>query len=156
MHAVQDDGDIQPQTEVKILDVIKRIRSKDPSIYDSSKKFFEAKDGEGGSEEDVEEDGMKEKKKAKKVKPVYLKDVIAQQALARAEAGGEGDSSDDDSDVEKRKVRWSWLLRCGRSTGVVESCSSRGGACLFKGIAFVEECHVDGRVGRHMWRNKRR
>eukprot|EP00873_Tetraselmis_striata_P003210 jgi/Tetstr1/423474/TSEL_014155.t1 len=103
----EDDGDIRPETEVKILDVIKRIRSKDPSIYDSKNSFFgeqggEDEEGEEGSESeggdsDGEEGGGR-REKGGKPRPVYLKDVIAREALARA--AGEASDSDEEADGE--------------------------------------------------------
>lgn len=68
---------------------MKRIRNKDPVIYKKDTAFF----GDEGSSDD-KEDGDKEeggKKAVKKSKPMYLKDVIAKQALEEAD-GAESDS----------------------------------------------------------------
>lgn len=92
----QDDGDIPEETERRILETLLRIRRKDPAIYDPSVAFFPEADGadggagpqgEGEAQEDGGPDGKKHKRKEKKV---FLKDVLARQAL---EQGGEPSSS---------------------------------------------------------------
>lgn len=68
--AQQDDGFIAEETEAQILATLKKLRSKDPEIYDPSKRFFNAQDDNEGDE------GAKP---AKKAKPMLLKDVLYQQ-----------------------------------------------------------------------------
>ncbi|GIL71939.1 hypothetical protein Vretimale_611 [Volvox reticuliferus] len=84
----EDAGDIPDEVEAKIFDTLLRIRSQDPSIYQKDVHFFTEDDNET-------EDGLAGDKPAavKKAKPMYLKDMIAKQALDY-EAGG--DSSDDE------------------------------------------------------------
>lgn len=36
--------DVNPEVDLQILDVIQRIRKKDPSIYDPNAKFFDSKE----------------------------------------------------------------------------------------------------------------
>ncbi|XP_024529781.1 protein kri1 [Selaginella moellendorffii] len=81
-----EDGVLPEKTEVRILETLARIKKKDPSIYKPEVKFFEDDDDE---DEDVEEEkALKERKK-----PVYLKDVVAKQALENPE--GDEDEEED-------------------------------------------------------------
>ncbi|XP_024522328.1 protein kri1 [Selaginella moellendorffii] len=80
-----EDGVLPEKTEVRILETLARIKKKDPSIYKPEVKFFE---DDGDEDEDVEEEkALKERKK-----PVYLKDVVAKQALENPE----GDEDEED------------------------------------------------------------
>ncbi|GFR40096.1 hypothetical protein Agub_g644 [Astrephomene gubernaculifera] len=90
----EDDGEIPVDTEAKIFETLMRIRRKDPAIYQKDVKFFddEGEEGQGGGGEEEEEGGSKKPKSAK-AKPVFLKDLIAKQAL---EYGPGGDSSDEE------------------------------------------------------------
>lgn len=72
-HHVQDDGFIAEETEAQILATLKKLRSKDPEIYDPSKRFFKDDDARDGDEAPA---------KAKKAKPMLLKDVLFQQVRA--------------------------------------------------------------------------
>ena len=107
----QDEGAIKPETEVKILDVIKRIRSKDPSIYDPSSDFFsKGKDGDdsdGDDDDDCDDDSEDESaaKKTRRSKPMLLKDVIAKHAIEDAENGGPASDSDDDIAAVRGRIR---------------------------------------------------
>lgn len=80
-HNTQDDGFIAEDTEAQILETLKKLRRKDPEIYDPSKRFFVAVDDAEGDEEDdeQEEDEGKKPTKSKKDKPMLLKDVLYQQ-----------------------------------------------------------------------------
>lgn len=69
-YAAQDDGFIAEETETQILETLKKLRSKDPEIYDSSKHFFNVQD---------DGDGETPAPKATKTKPMLLKDVLFQQ-----------------------------------------------------------------------------
>jgi protein KRI1 len=65
-----------------------KIRRKDKSIYDKEAKFYSSDDGDG------EGGGMK--KKVKKEKPMYLKDVVYKEAMDRA--AGLATDSDEEED----------------------------------------------------------
>lgn len=90
-----DDDDDNPRIPAKvdanIFETLMKIRNKDESIYNKEAKFFSSDD----------EDGAPNKDKAttvtKKDKPMYLKDVIYQQALADQEQGGSSDSEGGDN-----------------------------------------------------------
>lgn len=71
-HPAQDDGFIEEETEAQILTTLKKLRSKDPEIYDSSKHFFPKKDDDDDDDDDADA-------KPKKAKPMLLKDVLFQQ-----------------------------------------------------------------------------
>jgi len=73
-----------------------KIRRKDKSIYDKEAKFYSSDDGEG---ENGEQGG--EKKKIKKQKPMYLKDVVYKEAMDRA-AGLASDSDEEGGNVGGR------------------------------------------------------
>jgi protein KRI1 len=87
----EDDGYIPDKTEAQIFETLMKIRRKDKSIYDKEAKFYSSDDGEG---EDGEEGGRK--KKTKKEKPMYLKDVVYKEAMDRA--AGLGTDSDEDEE----------------------------------------------------------
>ncbi|KAL6754712.1 hypothetical protein V8C86DRAFT_312002 [Haematococcus lacustris] len=77
----EDDGAIPESTEAKIFETLLRIRSKDPAIYDPATRFFEPEDeGEGKAQEAGGAGGSQQKGS----KPLYLKDVLAKQALEGA------------------------------------------------------------------------
>ncbi|KAG7672609.1 hypothetical protein Ndes2526B_g08865 [Nannochloris sp. 'desiccata'] len=82
----EDDGYIPDKTEAQIFETLMKIRKKDKSIYDKEAKFYSSDDGEG-------EGGMK--KKVKKEKPMYLKDVVYKEAMDRA-AGLATDSDEEE------------------------------------------------------------
>ncbi|EFJ52328.1 hypothetical protein VOLCADRAFT_102989 [Volvox carteri f. nagariensis] len=91
-----DEGDIPEEVEAKIFDTLLRIRKQDPSIYQKDVQFFEEV-----QEEAQEDDALAGKPAAaKKAKPMYLKDMIAKQAL---EYGPGGNSSDDEDGGEGRQ-----------------------------------------------------
>ncbi|GLC34476.1 hypothetical protein PLESTB_001257000 [Pleodorina starrii] len=87
----EDDGDIPEEVEAKIFDTLLRIRKQDPSIYEKDVQFFNEEGAEEG--DDGADGGPGGKAGAKKARPMYLKDMIAKQAL---EHGPGGDSSDDE------------------------------------------------------------
>ena len=71
---LQDDGHISGAVEKQIFETLAKIRKRDRSIYDSSQHFF------ADAAASVSEDHEQQDKAAKKTKkPMYLKDVIAQQ-----------------------------------------------------------------------------
>uniref|UniRef100_A0A7S3VJ15 Kri1-like C-terminal domain-containing protein n=1 Tax=Dunaliella tertiolecta TaxID=3047 RepID=A0A7S3VJ15_DUNTE len=86
----EDDGYIPEDTERRIFETLLRIKRKDPAIYDSSVAFFPE-----APEEEEEEGGAS---KPKGEKPLYLKDVLARQALER---GPEASSSSDEEQEEE-------------------------------------------------------
>ncbi|VAH08647.1 unnamed protein product [Triticum turgidum subsp. durum] len=77
--AGSDDDSDGPAEDYSKLQVIRRIRSGDSAIFDKDAKVYSS------SSEDEDEDGAegepKEGKKAKKERPLYLKDVNAQHLL---------------------------------------------------------------------------
>ena len=74
MSVIQDDGHIPGALEKQIFETLAKIRKRDRSIYDSSQHFF------AEANEQAEEAPAEHETKAKKAKkPMYLKDVIAQQ-----------------------------------------------------------------------------
>ena len=77
--APQDMGEIPEDTEAAILDTLVRIKRKDPLIYQPEVHFFKKDDDDDGEEgkgsDGIQQEGVSEKK----VKPLYLKDVIAKQ-----------------------------------------------------------------------------
>lgn len=77
------------------LQALVRIRTKDPALYNSDVRLFDA----GAEEEEDDEDNddeSEEKKTAKKDKKLTLRQVLAKQAL---EKGTDSDSSDDDDEA---------------------------------------------------------
>ncbi|GIL45728.1 hypothetical protein Vafri_2894 [Volvox africanus] len=98
----EDAGDIPDEVEAKIFDTLLRIRSQDPSIYQKDVHFFTEDDNET---DDGLAGGDNKPTADKKVKRMYLKDMIAKQAL---DYGPRGDSSDDEDagreqgDVKRR------------------------------------------------------
>lgn len=86
----EEDGYVSQKTERQILETILKIRNKDASIYDPGVSFY-SEDEEGGT---GPEDGSGPRKK--RDKPVYLKDVMFQEAMDAAERGGY-----DDDDAEE-------------------------------------------------------
>jgi len=91
----EDEGEIADETNAGIFETLLRIRKRDPVIYEKDVKFF--KDEE---EEDEAADGEDKGGKTDKKKPLYLKDMLAKQAL---EHGPElADDEDDESDARRR------------------------------------------------------
>ncbi|KAG2501152.1 hypothetical protein HYH03_000967 [Edaphochlamys debaryana] len=97
----EDDGQIPEETEAKIFDTLLRIRSKDPSIYQKDVVFFQEED-EGAEDEGAEGEGGK--KKGRKEKPMFLKDMIAKQALEYG-AGGSSDEEEEGAGGRKAGAR---------------------------------------------------
>ncbi|PSC75398.1 KRI1-like protein [Micractinium conductrix] len=64
---------LSKKTQAQIFETMMKIRARDPAIYKPDTKFYSSSDDEG-------EDGGP-KKAARKEKPMYLKDVMYQQAL---------------------------------------------------------------------------
>jgi len=106
-----DDDDDNPRipakVDAKIFETLMKIRNKDESIYNKEAKFFSSDDEEDDDDDD-DEDGAPTNNQAaaaaaavKKDKPMYLKDVIYQQALADQEQGGSSDSEDEDHNNDK-------------------------------------------------------
>ncbi|CAH8261651.1 unnamed protein product [Arabidopsis lyrata] len=89
----EPDSDLgNPESDLKFVDLLLKVKKKDPIIKNKDAKFFESDD-----ESSEEEDGVDKKDKKKKTKKMYLKDVQAQHLL---EEGPEYVEED-----EKRKVR---------------------------------------------------
>ncbi|CAG9461343.1 unnamed protein product [Pedinophyceae sp. YPF-701] len=90
----EDHGYIPPEADVQILDVLNRIKNKDPSIYDKDAKFYSGPAaGEDGSGDSGGDDAGRHRKKT-------LRHVIAEQALKYgAEGMAESDSDAEDADA---------------------------------------------------------
>ena len=73
--SVQDDGYIPGAVDQQIFDTLAKIRKRDRSIYDSNTQFFEGIEEANAASQ--QRDGG-----AKKQRPTYLKDVIAQQVTS--------------------------------------------------------------------------
>ena len=95
----EDANMINTGVDVQIIKTINSIRRKDPSIYDSSKKWFD--ESQKDSDED-EEKGGKSKKERKKEKSKKYKDVIREQLLSD---GADLNAEDDIPDKEHTNVR---------------------------------------------------
>jgi len=89
----EDDGEIPEAKEAQFLETLLRIRRREPAIYQPDVKLYSSSDASDAS--DAEEGGAEEGGKAKRRKPMYLKDVLARQAL---EGGGAGGSDSDDEE----------------------------------------------------------
>ncbi|KAG7533292.1 Kri1-like C-terminal, partial [Arabidopsis thaliana x Arabidopsis arenosa] len=83
-----------PESDLKFVDLLLKVKKKDPIIKNKDAKFFESDES---SEEDEVDEKDKKKKKKKKKKKLYLKDVQANHLL---EEGPEFVEED-----EERKVR---------------------------------------------------
>ncbi|KAF6153491.1 hypothetical protein GIB67_027358 [Kingdonia uniflora] len=81
----EDDGDTRA-IHPHFFDVLDRVKKRDPVINIKDKKLFESDD------EEVDEEG-RFNKKPKKEKPMYLKDVVATQAIKH---GAEFEEEDDE------------------------------------------------------------
>ncbi|KAF5829462.1 hypothetical protein DUNSADRAFT_16043 [Dunaliella salina] len=93
----EDDGYIPEDTERRIFETLLRIKRKDPAIYDSSVAFFPEP-----PEEEEEEEGSADKPKGEK--PLYLKDVLARQALERGpEVSSSSSSSGEEQEEEEEQ-----------------------------------------------------
>ena len=98
----EDDGYIADQTEMEILETIRKIRVKDPDIYKADTKFYTDNNNPHDSVPDVAP-GMNAKKKNRvesTTKPMYLKDVLVKEALEHAAGKGKGKGGGDDSDSD--------------------------------------------------------
>ncbi len=92
-----------PQTALddRFLETLLKIRRRDPSIYQPGAKLLTSSsdDDDDDEAEKEEEEGAAVARPAKsKKKPVYLRDVQAQQLLERAHGGSVGDESDSGDD----------------------------------------------------------
>ena len=79
----EDLGLISDKKEAQILEVLQKIRAKDPAVFDPEAKFF--------SESDSDEEGAEP---ARKEKPMHLRDLIYKQAM---EDGPEAVDSDEEA-----------------------------------------------------------
>ncbi|XP_010513238.1 PREDICTED: protein KRI1 homolog [Camelina sativa] len=71
-----DDDLDNPESDLRFVDVLLKVKNKDPSIMDKNAKFYESDESSEGDEKK-----KKKKKKEKKKKKMYLKDVQAQHLL---------------------------------------------------------------------------
>ncbi|GAX72819.1 hypothetical protein CEUSTIGMA_g274.t1 [Chlamydomonas eustigma] len=78
----EDLGEIPEDTEEAILDTLLRIKHKDPIIYKPDIYFFKKEEEEEGEGlEDTKVPNTDAEEPPKKSRPLYLKDVLAKQAL---------------------------------------------------------------------------
>ncbi|KAG2432858.1 hypothetical protein HXX76_008591 [Chlamydomonas incerta] len=138
----EDEGEIPAETEAKIFETMLRIRQKDPAIYQKDVKFFE--DEEEGGEEGA---GAGAQQKVKKEKPMYLKDMIAKQALKYGpelssdddEAGGAGGRKAGDSrhpkayDPEQEAMRKAFLAAATEAENGLDGEDALGGVLRARG-----------------------
>ena len=81
----EDLGLISDKKEAQILEVLQKIRAKDPAVFDPEAKFFSESDSDEG------EEGAEP---ARKEKPMHLRDLIYKQAM---EDGPEAVDSDEEA-----------------------------------------------------------
>lgn len=77
-----EDGFAPQKTEEQFLETLVRIKRRDPAIYDTQQKLYSDVDTE------EEEEEYRRVRGEKKEKPVYIKDVMAQQILDHAQGKG--------------------------------------------------------------------
>jgi protein KRI1 len=98
----QDDGVIPDKTEAQIFETLVKIRNKDPAVYDKDAKFYsddeEEAGGEGAGAGEGADGAAEAKPSNKRERPMFLKDVVYQQAMQAAERGDAGASSSEDED----------------------------------------------------------
>lgn len=88
---------MQSALDDRFLETLLKIRRRDPSIYEPGAKLLADDDDEEEGED--EDRPAKGKPAGKAKKPVYLREVQAQQLLQRAAEGGDpSDSSDEEPD----------------------------------------------------------
>ncbi|KFM23769.1 Protein kri1 [Auxenochlorella protothecoides] len=83
----QDEGLIPDEKESRILEVLQKIRAKDPAVFDPTVKFFPDSEGE-------EQEDHAKGRKQKSDKPMLLKDYTYKQAM---EGVPEQDSTDEEA-----------------------------------------------------------
>ncbi|RMZ53256.1 hypothetical protein APUTEX25_005245 [Auxenochlorella protothecoides] len=83
----QDEGLIPDEKESRILEVLQKIRAKDPAVFDPTVKFFPDSEGE-------EQEDHAKGRKQKPDKPMLLKDYTYKQAM---EGVPEQDSTDEEA-----------------------------------------------------------
>ncbi|KAL2944049.1 Protein KRI1-like protein [Bienertia sinuspersici] len=91
----EDDDSKSTKKEVKFLDALLKVRNKDPILQEKDVKLFES------SDDDDDDDG---EKKEKKLKPKYLKDVIAEHLIEKGpECEKEEEEEEEEREVKKVK-----------------------------------------------------
>ena len=91
-----DEGDITETKEKQFVDVLTKLKNKDPSVYDPNAKMYESSSSSSSdSESDSGPDDSDKKKKKKKKKKMTLREVQARDLL---EGGARTYESDEDED----------------------------------------------------------
>ena len=92
-----DEGDITETKEKQFVDVLTKLKNKDPSVYDPNAKLYDESSSSSSSESESDSgpDDSDKKKKKKKKKKMTLREVQARDLL---EGGARTYESDDDED----------------------------------------------------------
>ena len=93
-----DEGEITETKERQFVDVLTKLKTKDPSVYDPNAKMYESSSSSDESSAS-ESDSRKKKKKKNKMKKMTLREVQARDLL---EGGANAYESDDDDGLGKR------------------------------------------------------
>lgn len=90
--------------DAEFFDALIKVKNQDPILREKDAKLFNSDD----DEDEVEEGGDASKKKAKKDKPMYLKDVVSKQLIEEGpEFSDEEMESEDDGGVRNRVKSYS-------------------------------------------------
>eukprot|EP00007_Cunea_sp_BSH-02190019_P009495 CAMPEP_0174236438 /NCGR_PEP_ID=MMETSP0417-20130205/5572_1 /TAXON_ID=242541 /ORGANISM="Mayorella sp, Strain BSH-02190019" /LENGTH=724 /DNA_ID=CAMNT_0015315079 /DNA_START=112 /DNA_END=2283 /DNA_ORIENTATION=- len=106
-----EDEDAQlltPAVHDRFLEIIPMIRKKDPRLYDKNVDFFDstavgAGDSKKSGATDDDSSAAKKKGSKKDKKPMYLKDVLREHILQKADKGSWSDSDSEDEDAPRRR-----------------------------------------------------
>ena len=93
-----DEGDITETKEKQFVDVLTKLKNKDPSVYDPNAKLYDESSSSSSSDPESDsgpDDSVKKKKKKKKKKKMTLREVQARDLL---EGGARTYESDEDED----------------------------------------------------------
>jgi len=95
-----DEGEIEEKREKQFVEVLEKLKNKDPSVYDPTMKVYES---DSSSSDDDDQKKKKKKKTTKKKKKMTLREVQARDLLkGGAEAYETDNDSDDDDGLGKR------------------------------------------------------
>ena len=98
----EEEEDLDIASDAAFVEALNKLRRKEPSIYDPSTRLFvEPESDDAGGENDAEGEGGKAQKKTQK--PLYLKDLVAQQALEDWEGGQEEEEEDERAGRDRRR-----------------------------------------------------
>ena len=94
-----DEGEITETKERQFVDVLTKLKTKDPSVYDPNAKMYESSSSSDESSASESDSRKKKKKKKNKMKKMTLREVQARDLL---EGGANAYESDDDDGLGKR------------------------------------------------------